>query len=132
MESSGRNWSQPVANGTAAKTAQTGENRCREFQPYALSFRYWQRHAHRSAGRLVARARHIDRLNVRRRANSVAAGSKAACAQRVMACPLSHPGRIQESGSIPRSAAKSAHVRIRCGGGTGGSAQYMMVVLRVC
>src|SRR5215217_9626441 len=43
-----------------------------------------------------------------------------------------HPGRVQSWGLIPRSAAKSAHLRIRCGAGTGGSAQYSMVVLRVC
>jgi hypothetical protein len=33
MEPSGRNPWQPVANGTAARTAQTGENRCRGSRP---------------------------------------------------------------------------------------------------
>jgi hypothetical protein len=35
MEQSGRNRWQPVANGTAAKTAQRGENRCRRLRPVA-------------------------------------------------------------------------------------------------
>jgi hypothetical protein len=33
MEQSGRNRWQPVANGTAAKAAQIGENRCRGLRP---------------------------------------------------------------------------------------------------
>jgi hypothetical protein len=35
MEPSGRNLRQPVANGTAAKAAQIGKNRCRALQPVA-------------------------------------------------------------------------------------------------
>jgi hypothetical protein len=35
MEPGGRNPWQPVANGTAARTAQTGENRCRGLRPVA-------------------------------------------------------------------------------------------------
>jgi protein phosphatase len=35
MEPSGRNWWQPVANGTAPNAAQLGENRCRGLRPVA-------------------------------------------------------------------------------------------------
>jgi hypothetical protein len=40
MEQSGRNRRQPVANGTAAKTAQPGENRCRGLPPLAANLMY--------------------------------------------------------------------------------------------